>query len=49
MDRGFEAMIPQPKKEVPKEKTVYDYKTELNLLGKRLTFIIKVQNNRRTK
>ena len=46
MDRGFEAMIPK-EKEAEEPDSLYDYNIKFSLLGKRFSFIIKVQDTRR--
>ena len=48
MDRGFEAMIPKEQKEAEEPDSLYDYGIKFSLLGKRFSFIIKVQDTRRS-
>jgi len=47
MDRGFEAMIPK-EKEAKEPDSFYDYSIKFSLLGKHFSFIIKVQDTRRS-
>ena len=47
MDQGFNSMLPRPKE--VKQKDLYDYSIKFSLFGKQFQFIIKVQENQRTK
>ena len=49
MDRGFNAMIPEPKEVEPEQKSIYDYGINFTLFGKQFVLSFKVNNTRRNK